>query len=89
MQRVLHSICTARILLNLRKAANEDRAWLSEIPTDSDSDSNTRSRENHRAVSGRQRTALSSVILGVDTWFRDTRTYPIDHMIQTDTETTF
>lgn len=89
MERVLYSICTARILLNLRKAANEDRAWLSEFSTDSDSNGTTRSRENHRTVSGRQRTALSSVILGVDTWFRDTRTYPIDHMMQTDTETTF
>ena len=60
MQRVLHSIFTARILLNLREAATQDRIGT---------ETSDISRDTERK---RTDTALSSVIIGVDTWFRDT-----------------
>ncbi|KAF8482231.1 hypothetical protein JB92DRAFT_3036746 [Gautieria morchelliformis] len=60
MQRVLHAILTARILLNLREAANKDHADLA-----------TRTGNSDQPERRRKDTALSSVILGVETWFRD------------------
>ncbi|KAF8532562.1 hypothetical protein JB92DRAFT_2841171 [Gautieria morchelliformis] len=60
MQLVLHAILTARILLNLREAANKDHADLA-----------TRTSDPDQREWRRKDTALSSVILGVETWFRD------------------
>ncbi|KAF8509156.1 hypothetical protein JB92DRAFT_2948664 [Gautieria morchelliformis] len=60
MQRVLHAIFAARILLNLREAANKDRADLA-----------TTTSEPDQAEWRRTDTALSTVILGVETWFRE------------------
>jgi hypothetical protein len=66
MQRALHSILTVRILLDLREASSPDRA------------KNTLTRgDTNSAVSipeASARTALSSVILGVETWFPDRET---------------
>lgn len=65
MQRELHSILTARILLNLREAAYRDCASREVTVNDTVTwsvidEANTP-------------TTFSSVIIGVDTWFRDTR----------------
>ena len=62
MQRVMHSIVTARILLNLRQAVTVDRAKRA-ASEDGGVDDTNGSRSTP--------TALSSVIIGVDTWFHD------------------
>ena len=68
IQRVLHSILTARILLNLREAACRDRG-VRTLTT-----SNTAEETSLEANGSCQRgswTALSSVINGVDIWFEE------------------
>ena len=61
MQRALHSMFTARILLNLREAARRDRERTALTSLGADV-----------TIGGaRPRTVLSSVMIGVDTWFRD------------------
>ena len=61
MQRVMHSIFTARILLNLREAAKRDRSGM------------VTSNSSSHISRGRNDIALSSAIIGVDTWFRNTQ----------------
>jgi hypothetical protein len=62
MQRVLHAIFTARILLNLREAARDNK---------DNADRATRTSHPNQPECRRNDTALSSVILGVETWFLD------------------
>jgi len=61
MQRVLHSILTARILLNLREAAHRDMA-VTNNGTDTDLDFRPRMTRSE---------GVSSAIMGADTWFLD------------------
>ena len=68
MQRSLHSIFTARILLNLRQAAGQDRARMLTISSTGTTHESNQSRERGR-TQALTRTALSSVIIGVDMWF--------------------
>jgi len=63
MQRDLHSILTGRILLNLREAACRDRAKTA-LNT-SGTDATTTSMDVTHPW-----TAFSSIVIGVDTWFR-------------------
>lgn len=58
----MHSIVAARILLNLRQAISLDRA--NRVATGGGA-------EGNEASFHRTRTALSSVVIGVDTWFRE------------------
>jgi hypothetical protein len=70
MQRVMHSILTARILLNLRQAITLDRGTRAGTLEDNETSFHVNS------------TALSSVVIGVNTWFRE------DNGINTQTPTT-
>jgi hypothetical protein len=67
MQRVLHSILTARILLNLREAASRDR--VRKGATSSGEDPVSAVDETQHADTP---PALSSVVTGVDSWFIET-----------------
>ena len=60
MQRVLHSILTSRLLLNLREAACQDRVELASRPHD------TGESDNSQVW-----TTLSSVVIGADAWFQN------------------
>ena len=66
MQRNLHSILTTRILLNLREAVRQDRARRALANSDMETTLNVSERYQRETP-----TALSSVVIGVDTWFRD------------------
>ncbi|KAF8590853.1 hypothetical protein K439DRAFT_1657189 [Ramaria rubella] len=74
MQRALHSILTARLLLNLREAAARDQQAL---PSPSrDRSNNDTDAAYSRAGAGMwgdmgEGTALSSVVWGADSWLRD------------------
>jgi len=65
MQRVLHSILTGRILLNLREAASRDREKVGLTKNASAATSFTDGETGARPT-------LSSIVIGVDSWFRDT-----------------
>ncbi|KAF8590892.1 hypothetical protein K439DRAFT_1115807 [Ramaria rubella] len=65
MQRVLHSICTTRILLNLREAASQDHA-KGVANEESDSVLGGQWQSN-----GGASVALSSIVFGVDIWFAE------------------
>jgi len=67
MQRVLHSTLTARILLNLREAALRDRTKKA-LTIDIIATSFSIDEMNPPEA----QTALSTVIMGVDTWILDT-----------------
>ena len=68
----MHAIFTARILLNLLKVVNDDRARM--MTDDKDTPLDTISGNRGQSISRRRgTTTLSSVILGVDTWFQDTQ----------------
>ncbi|KAF8590890.1 hypothetical protein K439DRAFT_1657008, partial [Ramaria rubella] len=75
MQRDLHSIFTARILINLREAAYRDRARRT-LSTCTETALNV---DEHRQETW---SALTSVIIGVESWFRDHTEEGIENIIR-------
>jgi hypothetical protein len=69
MQRVVHSILTARVLLDLREAVSRDRARKETACNGTDSTLTLDETGQPSAP-----TALSSIIIRVDSWFQDTGT---------------
>ncbi|KAF8493323.1 hypothetical protein JB92DRAFT_2999308 [Gautieria morchelliformis] len=65
MQRVLHSVLTKRMLLNLRSLVSPGSASRTQ------SSNQTSTRSDNVWIQHCNDTALSSVVIGVDTWFMD------------------
>ena len=63
MQRVLHSVLTKRMLLNLRKSVSSRSTSRTRSSDPGSTQSDSSWTNQHR-----NRTALSSVVVGVDTW---------------------
>jgi hypothetical protein len=65
MQRVLHSVLTKRMLLNLRGTASAGSALKAQTSNQ------ISTRSDNTWIQHCNDTALSSVVIGVDTWFMD------------------